>query len=405
MLAGKHIVVGVTGGIAAYKCAVLVRELVKGGAEVQVVMTRAATQFITPLTLGTLSRRDVLLEMFAGSGGESAPQWTRHIELGLWADAMVIAPASANTVAKITWGFADNFLTTMVLALRCPLILAPSMDVDMWRNSATQNNVRILKERGYHVLEPEIGELASGLSGAGRMPEPETILRFVEDVLTGARRDLTGKTILVTAGPTQEPIDPVRYLGNRSSGKMGFAVAAAAAYRGATVTLVTGPVDRETPRGVRRIDVMTAREMNEAVQREFPAADAVVMAAAVADFAPAFPSATKIKRGSMAEGSMTIDFTQNPDILKSLGERKTRQILVGFALETEDGPANARRKLASKNIDLIVLNNPNVEGAGFGSDTNVVTVLGREGATEDLPRMAKIDLAHVILDRVVRLMS
>jgi phosphopantothenoylcysteine decarboxylase/phosphopantothenate--cysteine ligase len=405
MLAGRHIVVGVTGGIAAYKCAVLVRELVKVGAEVQVVMTRAATQFITPLTFGTLSRRDVIVEMFSGSGGESTPQWTRHIELGVWADVMVIAPASANTVAKITCGFADNFLTTLVLALRCPLILAPSMDVDMWRNSTTQNNVRILKERGYHVLEPETGELASGLSGAGRMPEPETILRFVDSVLTGAHRDLTGKTILVTAGPTQEPIDPVRYIGNRSSGKMGFALAAAAAARGATVTLVAGPVDRETPRGVRRIDVMTAREMNEAVQREFPAADAVVMAAAVADFAPTSPSASKIKRGSLAKGSMTINLTQNPDILKSLGERKTRQILVGFALETEDGPANALQKLTSKNIDLIVLNNPHVEGAGFGSDTNVVTVLGRDGATENLPRMAKVDLAHVILDRVVRLMS
>jgi phosphopantothenoylcysteine decarboxylase/phosphopantothenate--cysteine ligase len=317
----------------------------------------------------------------------------------------VIAPASANTVAKITCGFADNFLTTLVLALRCPLILAPSMDVDMWRNSATQNNVRILKGRGCHVLEPETGELASGLSGAGRMPEPETILRFVEAVLAGARKDLTGKTILVTAGPTQEPIDPVRYIGNRSSGKMGFALAGAAAARGATVTLVAGPVDRETPRGVRRIDVMTAREMNEVVHREFPAADAVVMAAAVADFAPASPSASKIKRGSLVKGSMTIDLTQNPDILKSLGERKTRQILIGFALETEDGPVNARQKLASKNIDLIVLNNPNVEGAGFGSDTNVVTVLGRDGATEDLPIMAKGDLAHVILDRVVRLMS
>ena len=405
MLAGRHIVVGVTGGIAAYKCAVLVRELVKVGAEVQVVMTRAATQFITPLTFGTLSRRDVIVEMFSGSGGESTPQWTRHIELGVWADVMVIAPASANTVAKITCGFADNFLTTLVLALRCPLILAPSMDVDMWRNSTTQNNVRILKERGYHVLEPETGELASGLSGAGRMPEPETILRFVDSVLTGAHRDLTGKTILVTAGPTQEPIDPVRYIGNRSSVKMGFALAAAAAARGATVTLVAGPVDRETPRGVRRIDVMTAREMNEAVQREFPAADAVVMAAAVADFAPTSPSASKIKRGSLAKGSMTINLTQNPDILKSLGERKTRQILVGFALETEDGPANALQKLTSKNIDLIVLNNPHVEGAGFGSDTNVVTVLGRDGATENLPRMAKVDLAHVILDRVVRLMS
>jgi len=404
MLQGKHIVLGVTGGIAAYKSALLVREFVKAGAEVQVVMTEAAAQFITPLTLGTLSRREVILAMFPRGADRTSAQWTRHIELGMWADVMVVAPATANTLAKITYGFADNFLTTLVLALRCPLILAPAMDLDMWHNDATQGNIVLLRQRGVHIIDPEEGELASGLEGAGRLPDPATLLRTVEQILTSSREDLRGKRVLVTAGPTQEPIDPVRYIGNRSSGKMGFAIAAAAQGRGADVTLIAGPVSLGTPRGVRRTDVSTAAEMSDAVHREFPAADLVVMAAAVADFSPVAPSSSKIKREAAPSGSMTLQLKHNPDILKSLGERKAQQILVGFALETEDALRNAQNKLTTKRCDMIVLNNPTVEGSGFGAETNCVTIITADGRSEELPTMSKIAVAHAILDRVAPLL-
>lgn len=404
MLRDKHIVLGVTGGIAAYKSALLVRELMRAGAEVQVVMTPAATHFVTPLTLGTLSRREVVLEMFPASGGDTAGQWTRHIELGQWADAMLVAPASANTVAKIAHGFADNFLTTLALALRCPLILAPSMDVDMWRHAATQRNIATVRQRGCSVIEPEEGELASGLSGPGRLPEAATIVAFLETVLAGRVRDLAGKRVLVSAGPTQEPMDPVRYIGNRSSGKMGFAIARAAAERGADVVLVAGPVDLETPMRTRRIDVETAAQMQEVLEREFVAADILVMAAAVADFSPALVSAAKIKRENLSGDHLVVKLKKNPDILGGLGQRKKRQILVGFALETENGIENAGRKLAEKNLDAIVLNDPTREGAGFGSDTNVVTILTADGKSTQLPKMLKIDVAHALFDRVVPLL-
>jgi phosphopantothenoylcysteine decarboxylase/phosphopantothenate--cysteine ligase len=404
VLRDKHIVLGVTGGIAAYKSALLVRELMRAGAEVQVVMTPAATHFVTPLTLGTLSRREVVLEMFPGSGGDTAGQWTRHIELGQWADAMLVAPASANTVAKIAHGFADNFLTTLALALRCPLILAPSMDVDMWRHAATQQNIATVRQRGCSVIEPEEGELASGLSGPGRLPEAATIVAFLEAVLARRVRDLAGKTVLVSAGPTQEPIDPVRYVGNRSSGKMGFAIARAAAERGAEVVLVAGPVDLETPVRTRRIDVETAVQMQEVLEREFAAADILVMAAAVADFSPALVSAAKIKRENLSGDRLVVELKKNPDILRGLGQRKKRQLLVGFALETENGIENAGRKLAEKNLDAIVLNDPTLEGAGFGSDTNVVTILTADGKSTQLPKMPKIDVAHALFDRVVPLL-
>ncbi len=336
---------------------------------------------------------------------QPAEQWTRHIELGMWGDVMVIAPATANTIAKIVCGMADNFLTSLVLALRCPLLVAPSMDADMYANAVTQQNLARLRERGTGIIEPESGELASGLVGPGRLPDPSVIMESVSRVLAGARRDLPGRRILVTAGPTYEPIDPVRFLGNRSSGKMGFALAAAAARRGAAVTLVSGPVHLPTPAGVHRIDVMTAREMHEAVVKEFDGTDVLLMAAAVADFTPAAPSPAKIKRENVAGDSWTIACVKNPDILRAVGERKTRQILVGFALETNDELAHAREKLTRKRLDLVVMNNPNVDGAGFGADTNVVTILAADGTAEQLPRKSKTVIADDILDRVARLLA
>jgi phosphopantothenoylcysteine decarboxylase/phosphopantothenate--cysteine ligase len=399
----NHIILGVTGGIAAYKSAHLVRELGKTGAEVQVVMTHAATEFITPLTLSVLSRREVIIEMFPPAPDQPTTQWTKHIELALWADAMLIAPASANTIAKIAHGLADNFLTTLALALRCPLVIAPTMDVDMYRNDVTQQNVALLRERGCVIIEPESGELASGLSGPGRLPEIDVVVQSLCRVLEHAHRDLEGKKVLVTAGPTQEPIDPVRYIGNRSSGKMGFALATAAAQRGADVTLISGPVQLATPRNVRRIDVGTAAEMERAVMREFPSTDLLVMAAAVADFAPVTTSAQKVKRESITGDRWAVELRRNPDILKNAGERKTHQILVGFALETEMGLGSARNKLVAKHLDAIVLNNPLDEGAGFGADTNVVTLITAAGAVEQLPKMSKFEVAHSILTRIVSL--
>jgi phosphopantothenoylcysteine decarboxylase/phosphopantothenate--cysteine ligase len=402
MLEGKHIILGVTGGIAAYKVPLVVRELVRAGAGVQVVMTPAATQFVTPLTFATLSHREVVLDMFP-SPEQPATQWTKHIELAVWGDVMVIAPATANTIAKIVHGMADNFLTTLVLALRCPLIVAPSMDADMYRNVVTQQNVAWLRERGVTIIEPESGELASGLVGPGRLPEPAAIIGTVNSVLAGVKTDLAGKRILVTAGPTYEPIDPVRFLGNKSSGKMGFAIAAAAARRGAGVTLIAGPVQLPTPAGVRRLDVTTAREMHDAVLKEFDDTDALIMAAAVADFTPATVATTKIKRETVSGESWNIACVKNPDILRAATDRKKHQVMVGFALETTDELAHARRKLTEKQLDLVVMNNPNVEGAAFGADTNVVTLLTADGTTEQLPRKPKTDVAHDILDRIAHL--
>jgi phosphopantothenoylcysteine decarboxylase/phosphopantothenate--cysteine ligase len=405
MLAGKHILLGVTGGIAAYKSAWLVREFVKAGAEVQVVMTRAAAQFITPLTLSTLSRREVIMEMFPPSPDQPTMQWTKHIDLALWGDVMLIAPATANTIAKVAHGLADDFLSTLVLAIRCPLLVAPAMDMDMLQNEITQRNISTLKETGCFIVDPEAGDLASGLSGPGRLPELDVLIKAVERVIEKTHRDLLGRRVLVTAGPTQEPIDPVRYVGNRSSGRMGFAIANAAALRGADVTLVSGPVNLKTPRNTTRVDVQTADEMKEAVDKEFPAADVVIMSAAVADFAPAAAAPHKIKRNAYTGKEYTLQFRQNPDILKSLGEKKTRQVLVGFALETENGLAHAQEKLASKRLDAIVLNNPNDEGAAFGTETNIVTVITAAGKVEQLPRMSKFDVANELLNRVVPLLK
>jgi phosphopantothenoylcysteine decarboxylase/phosphopantothenate--cysteine ligase len=399
MVAGKKIILGISGSIAAYKAPWLVRELVKAGAEVQVVMTRAAKEFVTPLTLATVSHREVLSEMYSASPDDDARHWTKHIELALWADLMLIAPATANVIGKVAHGIADDFLTTLVLALRCPLALAPTMDVDMYLQKTVQQNIDTLRESGCFIIEPEEGELASGLTGAGRLPDIERLVKFVDGILEHSHRDLVGKKILVTAGPTYEPIDPVRFIGNYSSGKMGFAIANAAALRGAEVTLVAGPVSLKTPRNVRRVDVKTGQQMFDAVHEHFAGADAVVMAAAVADYTVANPAAEKIKREQQEAMSLTL--TKNPDILKSLGEKKSTQVLVGFALETTDGIAHAQDKLRRKNLDFIVLNNPNVEGAGFNTDTNVVTVIARDGTMTTLPRMSKFDVANVILQSVV----
>jgi phosphopantothenoylcysteine decarboxylase/phosphopantothenate--cysteine ligase len=402
VLTGKHIVLGITGGIAAYKCAWLVRDLVKAGAEVQVVMTHSATQFITPLTLSTLSRREVLIDLFPASPDKPTDQWTKHIDLSLWADVMLIAPASANTLAKLAHGIADNFLTTLVVAARCPILLSPAMDVDMYENTTTQANIGALREAGFFVIDPESGELASGLTGAGRLPELVRLTDAIGKVLEGAHRDLKGKKVLVTAGPTQEPIDPVRYIGNRSSGKMGFALANAAALRGADVTLISGPVHLKTPRNTRRIDVETATEMLDAVKQEFPKCDVLVMAAAVADYSPAHAASRKIKRDEKGSG-ISIELKNNPDILKTLAPLKRHQSVVGFALETENGVENARRKLEAKSLDAIVLNNAGEEGAGFETDTNIVTIITAAGEVRKLPMMSKFDVANEILTQIARL--
>jgi phosphopantothenoylcysteine decarboxylase/phosphopantothenate--cysteine ligase len=401
VLKGKHILLGVTGGIAVYKSALLVREFVRAGAEVQVIMTRAAAQFVTPLTFGTLSQREVVMDMYPDHPGETAASWTRHIDLALWGEVMVIAPATANTIAKIVHGLADNFLTSLVLALRCPLAVAPAMDVDMYRNPVTQQNIGLLRQRGVTIIEPDTGELASGLSGPGRLPEPAVIVEAVRRILAGRIKDFAGKKVLVTAGPTHEPLDPVRYLGNRSSGKMGFSIARAAAHRGAEVTLIAGPVVLPTPPHVRRIDVTTAREMHEAVLPAFTTTDVLIMAAAVADFAPVQTASQKIKRETFTGDSFSIACAKNPDILQSAAERKASQILVGFALETTNDLEHARRKLTAKGLDLIVANNPTEEGAGFGSDTNVVTLITPDGRADRLPRQTKFDAANVILDRIL----
>jgi len=403
MLQGKHIIVGITGGIAAYKMAYGVRELRRAGAEVRVVMTPSATQFVSPLTFATLSQNKVYVNMFPLDSSTNTEDRTEHINLAMWADAMLIAPASANTIAKIANGIADNFLTTLALALRAPLLLAPAMDTDMYTNEVTQLNLARLKERGCFIIEPKEGELASGLVGLGRLPEVEEIINELDRILSGTKRDLGSMRILVTAGPTQEPIDPVRFIGNRSSGKMGFAVAQAASLRGASVTLVTGPTHLETPRNVVRVNVTTAEEMHDAVLNYFKNHDALVMAAAVADFTPAKVSSSKIKKTGAAEEGLTLRLQPTRDILSEVATSKQHQIVVGFAIETENELENARKKLASKKLDFIVINNPLQKGAGFGTDTNLVTILHADGRTESLPLMPKFDVAMIILDRIAAL--
>jgi phosphopantothenoylcysteine decarboxylase/phosphopantothenate--cysteine ligase len=404
VLQGKHILVGITGGIAAYKVCYLVRDLRKASADVKVVMTEAATKFVSPLTFSALSGHDVAVDLWSVNQSSGSDIATRHIDLATWADAFVIAPASANTIAKLTYGLSDNLLTIIALASRCPLLIAPTMDADMYINPVTQRNVGRLQERGYVIIPPEEGELASGLKGPGRLPEIQVIVEAIERVLGKSAQDLRGKNILVTAGPTFEPIDPVRFIGNRSSGKMGFAIARAAVQRGAKVTLVAGPVALETPRHVHRIDVESAAQMHDAVLSHAPKAHAIIMAAAVADYRPQSQARKKIKKQGPAE-PLTLELTSTPDILLSLGQKKSKgTILVGFALETDNELQNAREKLHKKNLDLIVLNSLKDKGAGFGGDTNVVTIVPRRGKVEKLPLMSKSDVANKILNHLKKLL-
>jgi phosphopantothenoylcysteine decarboxylase/phosphopantothenate--cysteine ligase len=404
VLRGKHILVGVTGGIAAYKVCYLVRDLRKAGADVRVIMTEAAGRFVTPLTFSALSGHDVAGDLWTLNQSTGSDIGTQHIALANWAEVFVIAPASANSIAKMTYGLSDNLLTIVALASRCPIVLAPTMDADMYLNPVTQQNISMLQERGYVVVPPEEGDLASGLKGPGRLPELQIIIDTIERVLSTSAQDLKGKRILVTAGTTHEAIDPVRFIGNRSSGKMGFALANAAALRGAHVTLVTGPVQLETPRNVTRVDVESAEQMYEVVMAHAQKSDAVIMAAAVADFRPQTPAHNKIKKDA-GKKQFSLVLTETKDILFSLGQKKKKgTLLVGFALETQDELRNAQEKLKKKNLDLIVLNSLKDKGAGFGGDTNVVTIVDKRGKVEKLPLMSKFDVANEILNRLKKLL-
>jgi phosphopantothenoylcysteine decarboxylase/phosphopantothenate--cysteine ligase len=402
VLKKKKILIGITGGISAYKMCTVVRLLKKAGAQVRVLMTQSATQFVTPLTFSALSQEEVTVSLWPESNRASTNLGVKHIDLGLWADVMLIAPATANMIAKIVHGIADDIVSSTVLALRSPLLVAPAMDMDMYLNEATQQNLSMLRERGTHVLPPVEGELASGLVGPGRLPEPDAIVAFVESVIKKTPRDLQGKKILVTAGPTHEPIDPVRFIGNRSSGKMGFALANAAAQRGAHVILISGPVALATPKNVSRVDVETAAQMREAVMHHAKKCSAVIMCAAVADYSPKKPAANKIKKEESAD--LTLELKPTSDILRDLGAKKNGAVLVGFALETQDELKNAREKLRKKDLDFIVLNSTRDEGSSFGTETNIVTLIGKDGKAEKLPKMQKFDVAVEILNRLVKLL-
>lgn len=395
MLKGKHIILGITGGIAAYKSVSLLRLFVKAGAEVQVVITPAGKEFITPVTLSALSGRPVISEFFTANTG----QWNSHVDIGLWADAMVIAPATASTIAKMACGVADNMLVTTYLSAKAPVFVAPAMDLDMMAHPTTQRNIGLLRSYGNHVIDSRAGELASHLVGKGRMAEPEEILEAV-DAFFDASASMKGLKVMITAGPTYEKIDPVRFIGNYSSGKMGYAIADEAARRGAEVTVVSGPVSVvPSEPGVRVIKVESAREMMEAAEREFAGADVAVMAAAVADYAPAEPALSKIKR----EGGEppVIRLVKNPDIAAALGERKhPGQTLVGFALETDHEMDNAADKMKRKHLDMIVLNSLRDKGAGFGTDTNLVTILSADGRTTRYDLKSKREVACDILDQI-----
>lgn len=393
ILKGKKIIIGITGSIAAYKIPLLIRLLKKAGADVQVILTPDAHDFVTPLTLSVLSENPVYTAPFNPEEGT----WNSHVEMGVNADLMLIAPASANTMAKMAAGIADNLLLTTWLAARCPVFFAPAMDLDMYRHPVTQRNIQSLVALGNHLIEPREGELASGLCGAGRMEEPDAMLGVLEGWFK-KKSTLTGLKVLVTAGPTREPVDPVRYLSNHSSGKMGYAIAEALAERGAEVQLVSGPVDlRMNHPMVQVLPVTTAEEMFEACQALAPQANAIVMSAAVADFRPEHPAASKIKKGS--EQHMHLSLVRNPDILAWLGSRKQpRQMVVGFALETHDPLLNAVLKLQNKSADLIVLNSLADAGAGFGTDTNKVTFVSHEMEPLELPLMSKAKVAEKLVD-------
>ncbi len=393
MLKGKHIIVGITGGIAAFKTATLVRLLVKAGAEVQVIMTPNAREFITPVTMSTLSGKPVISEFFTANTG----QWNSHVDLGLWADALIIAPATASTIGKMAHGVADNMLVTTYLSAKAPVFVAPAMDLDMMRHPSTVRNLELLRSYGNHIIEPAEGELASHLIGKGRMEEPENIVKALDEFFA-AGEDLQGKHVLITAGPTVEKIDPVRFISNFSSGKMGFALAEECAQRGARVTLVAGPVSLKTESAnIERIDVMSALEMHDAVMQALPASDAVILCAAVGDYRVEVVADKKIKREK--DAAPVLHLTPNPDIARAIGQAKRPdQVTVGFALETDNEQANAQGKLERKNLNFIVMNSLRDKNAGFQVDTNKVTIFTDKGETIEGQCKSKRDVARDIVD-------
>jgi phosphopantothenoylcysteine decarboxylase/phosphopantothenate--cysteine ligase len=397
MLKGKKIILGITGGIAAYKSAELCRRLKKAGAEVQVIMTQSGMKFITPLTMECLSEKEVITEMFP----ERRMVGTRHISLAQWADLVLVAPATYNLIGKISAGLADDILTTVISSTKALIVLAPTMNVNMYENPICQQNMEKLRKLGYRFIEPGVGDLACGDIGRGRMAEPEEIQNEVIELLS-EKKDLTGKSILVTASRTEEPIDAVRFLSNRSSGKMGYAVAEEAFVRGAKVTLISGPSDLDCSSGINLFKVRTADEMYKAVKKNFAKSDALVMTAAVSDFTPEMVSLGKIKK---QETELSLNLKLTPDILREMGKQKGKKVLVGFAVETEDEIQNAKSKLKEKNLDIIVVNNPNLKGAGFEVDTNIATLIDRKGKAEKLPLMSKKELAEIIIDKVVKFLN
>lgn len=395
---GKKIVLGITGSIAAYKAAVLIRALIKKGAEVQVVITSAGKEFITPITLSALTSKPVISEFFSQRDGT----WHSHVDLGLWADAMVIAPATASTIGKMANGIADNMLITTYLSMKAPVFVAPAMDLDMFAHPATQKNLEILRSYGNHIIEPGEGELASHLVGKGRMEEPEKIVEVLE-AFFNREQDLKGKKVLITAGPTYEKIDPVRFIGNYSSGKMGYALAESCARRGAEVTLISGPVQVKAQHpSIKVVKVESAHQMHEAAIEAFPTSDAAILCAAVADFTPEVKADQKIKR---EKEDLILKLVPTEDIAAALGKiKKENQCLVGFALETNNELANARHKLEKKNFDFIVLNSLQDAGAGFQCDTNKITIVDKEKATP-YPLKTKTEVADDIIDRLANLLQ
>jgi phosphopantothenoylcysteine decarboxylase / phosphopantothenate---cysteine ligase len=400
MLKGKHIILGITGSIAAYKAAYIIRALVKKGAEVQVVITPAGKEFITPITLSALSSNPVISEFFSNRDGS----WHSHVDLGLWADAMLIAPATASTIGKMANGIADNMLVTTYLSCKAPVFIAPAMDLDMFAHPSTQQNLDRLRSFGNHIIEPAEGELASHLVGKGRMEEPDKIIAVLEEFFA-SRTVLEKKKIVITAGPTYEKIDPVRFIGNYSSGKMGFALAEVSAQQGAEVTLIAGPVSLTTTHpNIQRIDVESAEEMYQAAMTAFPGADAGILCAAVADYRPEIQAGEKIKRES--KGEMMLHLIPNKDIAASLGAIKREgQVLVGFALETNNEATNAESKLKRKNLDFIVLNSLRDAGAGFRCDTNKISIIDRQGETTGYPLKSKQGVAVDIVNKLATLLK
>ena len=397
MLQGKKIVLGVTGGIAVYKAVDLVSRLRKAGCEVRVVMTEHAQQFVTPLTFKEISGNAVATSMWNANQEFNV----EHIALANWADAFLVAPATANILAKMACGLADDLLSTTLLAAQAPIIVCPAMNTGMYQNPATQENIAKLQERGVTVMPPAVGHLACGTSGPGRLPEPQQIVEFMSAFFAGREGDLRGLRVLVTAAGTREPIDPVRYVGNRSSGKMGYAVAQMAAERGADVLLISGPSALAAPPNVRVVNVETTNEMLEACLAAYGDVDIVIKAAAVADYRPRDVADQKIKKKT--DDALTVVMDKNPDILKTLGAKKEQQVLVGFAAETQNLLANAREKVVKKNLDMIVANDVTAAGAGFNSDTNIVKFLFANGDVRELEQMPKVDVANRILDEAIRI--